>query len=70
MLSFDDIQTLENISNEVGISRRLMLMSLTAPVDEKSNTLKTELLTHTDDFIEYLYMMLELAQQAKEQLSQ
>lgn len=70
MLSFDEIQALENVSNEVGVSRRLTLASLTKPTHELSGDVKAELLAHADSFVEYLHMMLELAQQAKEQLSQ
>lgn len=70
MLSFDEVQALENMANEVGLSRRLTLTSLTKQADEISDDIKAELLAHADNFVEYLCMMLELAQQAKEQLSQ
>ena len=68
MLSFDEIQALENAAKEVGVSRRLTLASLTKPTHELDEV-KTELLAHADSFVEYLHMMLELAQQAKERLS-
>lgn len=69
MLSFDEIQALENVSKEVGVSRRLTLMSLTKSNNELDDV-KAELLAHADSFVEYLHMMLALAQQAKERLSQ
>ena len=68
MLSFDEIQALENAAKEVGVSRRLTLVSLTKPTHELDEV-KTELLAHADSFVEYLHMMLVLAQQAKERLS-
>lgn len=69
MLSFDEVQALESVSKEVGVSRRLTLMSLTKSNNELDDV-KAELLAHTDSFVEYLNMMLALAQQAKERLSQ
>ena len=70
MLSFDEIQALENAAKEVGVSRRLTLASLTKPAHELDDVdIKAELLAHADSFVEYLHMMLELAQQAKERLS-